>query len=174
LSIYAIDSALQMRVAVISQTLLVTSFASSLALAEPYGIEDVAKSSFWLNAEQGWVVEAHLCGAELCSRLVGFRMVHPHAPGYVPLDDNNTDSRLRGRPLCGVQILGGFDPAKRKNNRLEGGWVYDPETGRTYSAILTLVDGNTVKLRGYIGIPLFGKTVTLHREASATDLCQPS
>jgi uncharacterized protein (DUF2147 family) len=129
--------------------------------------------SIWFNAEQGWVVEARMCGAELCSHLVGFRVVHPHPPGYIPLDENNTDSRLRGRPLCGVQLIGGFDPAKRKNNRLEGGWVYDPETGGTYSAILTLVDGNTVKLRGYIGIPLFGRTVTLHREADATDLCQP-
>ncbi len=162
-----------MRIIMISQLFLVSLSASGLALAEPGSAPDVAKSSYWFNAEQGWVVEAHMCGTELCSHLVGFRMVNPHPPGYIPLDDHNTNSKLRGRPLCGVQLLGGFDPAKRKGNRLDGGWVYDPETGGTYSAILTLVDRNTTKLRGYIGIPLFGKTVTLHREADISDRCKP-
>ncbi len=127
--------------------------------------------SIWINPEQGWVVEAHLCGTELCSHLIAFRMEHPHPPGYIPLDANNTDPKLRGRPLCGLQLMGGFDPAKRRDNKLDGGWVYDPETGKKYSALLTLVDPDHVKLRGYIGIPLFGRTVNLHREGEPAQRC---
>jgi uncharacterized protein (DUF2147 family) len=141
-----------------------------LALTGPARAQDTAPS-IWVNPEQGWVVEARLCGTELCSHLVAFRMVHPHPPGYIPLDDNNVNPKLRGRPLCGVQLMGGFDPAKRKDNKLDGGWVYDPQTGKTYSAMLTLIDPNHVKLRGYVGIPLFGKNVNLHREADAGPRC---
>jgi hypothetical protein len=133
-----------------------------LAFADPPPA--YSDTSYWLNTEQGWVVESRACPTGLCSYLIGFRMVHPHPPGYVPRDDRNEDSKLRNRPLCGIQLTGGFDLRKRRNNKLEGGWVYDPETGGTYSAILTLVNPGTVKLRGYVGIPLFGRTVTMHRE----------
>jgi uncharacterized protein (DUF2147 family) len=159
------------------------AFAWGLALAEMLAVvsgsalaENIiqlpeASSSVWVNPQQGWVVEAHLCGTELCSHLIAFRMVHPHPPGYIPLDENNIDPKLRGRPLCGVQLMGGFDPAKRKDNKLDGGWVYDPQTGKKYSASLTLVDADHVKLRGYIGIPLFGKTLNLHREDEPAQRC---
>jgi uncharacterized protein (DUF2147 family) len=128
-------------------------------------------TGYWLNPEQGWVVESRACPTGICSYLVGFRMVHPHPPGFIPRDERNVDARLRNRPLCGIQLSGGFDPKKKRNNKLEGGWVYDPETGGTYSAVLTLVDTNTVKLRGYVGIPLFGRTVTLNREPDPGQRC---
>lgn len=144
---------------------------SGPALAENAPPPTDTAPSVWVNPQQGWIVEAHLCGAELCSHLIAFRMVHPHPPGYIPLDENNVDPKLRGRPLCGVQLMGGFDPTKRKENKLDGGWVYDPQTGKTYSASLTLVDPDHVKLRGFIGIPLFGKTVNLHREDEPAQRC---
>jgi uncharacterized protein (DUF2147 family) len=140
-----------------------------LAFADPP--PEYTDTSYWLNTEQGWVVENRPCSTGICSYLVGFRMVHPHPPGYIPRDDQNEDSMLRSRPLCGIQLTGGFDLKKRRNNKLEGGWVYDPETGRTYSAVLTLVNPNTVKLRGYVGIPLFGRTVTMHRESDPGPSC---
>jgi hypothetical protein len=117
------------------------------------------------------VVENHACSTGICSYLVGFHAPHPMPPGVVPLDEHNKNAKLRDRPLCGIQLTGGFDPAKKRNNRLEGGWVYDPETGETYSAILTQTDPDTVKLRAYVGIPLLGRTVTLHRQSDPGPLC---
>ena len=38
------------------------------------------------------------------------------------------------------------------------GWVYDPETGKSYSVEITL-SGKTLAVRGYIGTKLMGKTV---------------
>jgi uncharacterized protein (DUF2147 family) len=39
-----------------------------------------------------------------------------------------------------------------------GGFIYDPNSGKTYRCKLKLKDRNTLKLRGYIGISLLGRT----------------
>ena len=38
------------------------------------------------------------------------------------------------------------------------GSARDPNTGKTYQCTITLLDTNTLKLRGYIGFSLLGKT----------------
>jgi len=71
-------------------------------------------------------------------------------------DELNPDSALRSRLLLGLTIMDGFDYAgegKWKNGR-----IYDPNSGKTYKCKLTLIDENTLELRGYIGISLLGRT----------------
>ena len=51
------------------------------------------------------------------------------------------------------------------------GWIYDPDSGSTYDGKITIVDQNTVKLRGFIGISLLGKTLLLHRQDKPRQLC---
>jgi uncharacterized protein (DUF2147 family) len=121
-------------------------------------------TEFWKNDSQGWVVEAKECGGALCAYLVSFRVVHQHPQGYVPLDQKNPDPVRRAQPLCGLQLIGGFKPGKRAG-LWEDGWVYDPDSGRTYSGTITQIDAATAKLRAYIGISLIGKTLTLRRVA---------
>jgi uncharacterized protein (DUF2147 family) len=73
------------------------------------------------------------------------------------LDTKNPDATMRNRKLTGLRFLHGFhyDP---DSDRWTGGSVYDPNSGNTYKGTITLVDINTLKLRGYIGIPLFGRS----------------
>lgn len=42
----------------------------------------------------------------------------------------------------------------------------DPNSGKTYSCKLKLVDADTLKVRGYIGISLIGRTETWKRLAN--------
>jgi uncharacterized protein (DUF2147 family) len=44
-----------------------------------------------------------------------------------------------------------------------GGDIYAPESGKTYSSYMYLKDINTLKVRGYVGISLFGRTETWTR-----------
>jgi uncharacterized protein (DUF2147 family) len=130
---------------------------------------DTYPTEFWKNDEQGWVVETKPCDSGLCAYLVEYRAVPDQGPGYVPRDIHNPDPARRNAPLCGLLLMGGFKPSGEK--AWDGGWVYDPDSGRTYSGIISVVDAATVKLRGYVGISLFGKTLTLHRTTEAPTRC---
>jgi len=59
-------------------------------------------------------------------------------------------------PLVGLQVLWGFHA---DGDEWAGGQVLDPETGKVYRASLALEDGGRkLRLHGYIGIPLLGRT----------------
>lgn len=75
--------------------------------------------------------------------------------GKPKTDINNPDPALRSRPDLGLELLKDF--TFDGDNVYNDGTVYDPKNGKTYSCKLTL-EGNTLKLRGYIGISLFGRT----------------
>ncbi len=65
-------------------------------------------------------------------------------------------------PLLGLDILWGFH---QDGAQWTGGQVLDPETGKVYSATITIEDGGKkLKLRGYIGISLLGRTQYWLRE----------
>jgi uncharacterized protein (DUF2147 family) len=49
------------------------------------------------------------------------------------------------------------------NDKWKGGDIYDPESGKTYSSYLYLKGKNILKVRGYVGISLFGRTETWTR-----------
>ncbi|HEY1804178.1 MAG TPA: DUF2147 domain-containing protein [Terracidiphilus sp.] len=74
----------------------------------------------------------------------------PHPTCYLCSGD------LKDRPLVGLQVLWDFAP---DGNQWSGGLVLDPETGKIYRASFSLEDGGTkLRLRGYIGIQLLGRT----------------
>jgi len=75
--------------------------------------------------------------------------------GKPKTDKNNPDPALRSRPDLGLELLKDF--TFDGDNVYSGGTVYDPKNGKTYSCKMTL-EGNTLKIRGYIGISLFGRS----------------
>lgn len=80
----------------------------------------------------------------------------PIAPEDV-VDRRNADPALRGRKVLGMVLLYDFtrtaDP-----HAFENGTIYNGENGKTYKANLGLQPDGTLKLRGYVGTPLFGET----------------
>lgn len=79
----------------------------------------------------------------------------PLENGKPVVDKNNPDAAKRGRPVIGLVLLTGF---KFDSDEWNDRHIYDPESGKTYSCILTLKDANTLKVRGYVGISMFGRT----------------
>ncbi len=81
-------------------------------------------------------------------------------------DRNNPDPTLRDRSLSGITFLWGFSYVPKKN-RWKDGKVYDPKNGKTYDAKLSLAKGgNILKMRGYVGVSLFGRTAEFERVAA--------
>lgn len=84
--------------------------------------------------------------------------------GKVPTKDvHNPDPALRDRWLKDIVFLWGFEYDARKN-RWKGGQVYDPDSGKTYDAKMELDKGGSVlKMRGFLGISMFGRTAKFDR-----------
>jgi uncharacterized protein (DUF2147 family) len=78
------------------------------------------------------------------------------------LDELNPDPALCSRALRGITILQGFHYAGEQV--WQGGTIYDPNSGKTYKSTITLVDRNTLKVRGFVGVSLFGRSDTWTRD----------
>ena len=64
----------------------------------------------------------------------------------------------KGKPIIGMMIMKGLK--KSSPGVWSGGEILDPEEGEIYKVKITLVNDKTLDVRGYIGIPLLGRTQT--------------
>ncbi len=138
------------------------------------GAQPPSAVGFWVTGDHGAVVEIASCEDGLCGRIAGLRMDLPR--DEVRTDQKNPDPAKRGRPLCGLSLIGALKPDRADSTRWKDGWIYDPESGGTYSAEIRLEGPATLKLRGFLGIALFGRSETWTRETAATppNRCAPS
>src|SRR5262249_26162541 len=108
------------------------------------------------------------CGPELCGRVVWLRSPFDE-DGCELQDRHNPDPNLRFRSIDGLEILRGL--AHRADGTWTNGRIYDPGTGYTYTCQLTLDGNDRIRLRGYIGIPLIGRTTTWIRVGAERRTC---
>jgi uncharacterized protein (DUF2147 family) len=67
----------------------------------------------------------------------------------------------KGRPVQTLTLIRGM---RRNGLSYEGGTIMDPRDGQVYRALMRLnPDGQTLEVRGYLGISLFGQSQTWHR-----------
>jgi uncharacterized protein (DUF2147 family) len=85
-------------------------------------------------------------------------------------DRHNPDPTLRDRRVEGLEILRGLAP--RPDGTWGNGRIYDPATGNTYTCQLTLDGDHRLRLRGYVGIPLIGRTTIWTRVGTENRLCR--
>jgi uncharacterized protein (DUF2147 family) len=133
-----------------SIALLVAAFAMSA------GARAETVEGRWLTEEKSGVVEIYPCGDDaLCGRLLWIR-IKPSDHNPQALDNRNPVASLRSRRLCGVVMMWGFRP----NGHIQwsGGSLYDPESGNTYSGKMVLNPNDSLTLRGYVGVSLFGRS----------------
>lgn len=122
------------------------------------------------NAEGGAArVAIEPCGDELCGRVVWLRSPFDD-DGCELRDRHNPDPTLRRREVIGVEILRGLTP--RSDGSWRDGRLYDPTSGNTYTCHLTLEGDDRLRLRGYVGIPLIGRTTTWIRVGAEKRLCR--
>jgi len=75
-------------------------------------------------------------------------------PGSTRLDGMNPDKNLVDRPVLGINLLSDY----RFDGKKWQGKIYDPESGKSYSSNMKLSKKGVLKMRGYIGVPMFGRT----------------
>jgi uncharacterized protein (DUF2147 family) len=84
-------------------------------------------------------------------------------------DIHNPAVGFRNRSLCGLVILWDFRPDGQ--DHWGGGSAYDPESGRSYSAQITMTPEGHLILRGYIGISLLGRSEEWSRYTEPLSAC---
>ena len=88
-------------------------------------------------------------------------------------DANNPDRSVRNSSLSG-SVIG--DDFRLDDGVLKGGWIYDPESGKTYKCRIQVQDDGLLSVTGYIGIPRFGRAQRWRRfedfEASVKAMIQ--
>jgi uncharacterized protein (DUF2147 family) len=139
-------------------------FSVSLLAGVPRQMQEEASeqdriTGVWVTAESKAHVTITKCGEAYCGSITWLK--EPEKDGKPVLDHKNPDDRLRSRPILGMQFMWGF--LYDGEGEWTGGRVYDAESGDEYRAKLKLVDRDTMELRGYIMIPLFGRTETWKR-----------
>jgi uncharacterized protein (DUF2147 family) len=81
----------------------------------------------------------------------------PNKDGKPKVDDKNPDKTKNNEPIMGLQLLKGFE-FDADDKEWNGGTIYDPKNGKTYSCIITKNGDKAIKVRGYIGVSLLGRT----------------
>ncbi|HET9819246.1 MAG TPA: DUF2147 domain-containing protein [Rhodanobacteraceae bacterium] len=85
--------------------------------------------------------------------------------GPHPICDKCEGER-HNQPVEGMTIMWGVK--KDGDNEWSGGQILDPGKGKTYRVKLTLKDdGQKLDVRGYIGMPMLGRTQTWIRKTDA-------
>ncbi|MBU3012441.1 DUF2147 domain-containing protein [Polaribacter vadi] len=61
----------------------------------------------------------------------------------------------KNKPILGLEILTGLE---KNEEEWSGGEILDPRNGKIYKCYIKLVKPDKLKIRGYLGVSLFGKT----------------
>lgn len=114
----------------------------------------------WIDHTGRGAVELHPCGDRLCGRIAWLK--EPQVKGAPATD-------AKGRPLCGLQIIGDLRP--QRNGGWDGGWIYNPEEGETFNVEIKLQSRDTLKVTGYLGVKLLSEDFIWKRASEKLASC---
>lgn len=85
------------------------------------------------------------------------KLVNPKEPNPICDKCKGAD---KDQPVVGLVIIKGLE---KDDDQYAGGKILDPENGKLYKCYITLEQTDKLKVRGYIGISLIGRTQYWHR-----------
>jgi uncharacterized protein (DUF2147 family) len=104
----------------------------------------------------GSVIRISVVGGRLHGRIDELIRLDPGPPPRCV----HCDGDRKDKPFLGLTILWGLEPS-------EDGWrdgeILDPTTGTVYQCDVRLVEWDTLEVRGYLGVPLLGRTLSWKR-----------
>lgn len=131
------------------RSIMAVTLAAILSPAAALAAPDV--TGVWINHTGRGAVEIKQCGSTLC--------------GHVVWVKSNDD--LKG---CGRQIIGN---AKQVGAGLwDKGWIYSPERKKRYDVELKPLDGDRLRVKGYMGSKFFSKTMIWKRAPGDLQRCE--
>jgi uncharacterized protein (DUF2147 family) len=103
------------------------------------------------NGPEGvWLIEGEAavqifdCKGLLCGRILWLHAPHD-SQRQLKRDKRNPDPARRQRELCGLIVL--WDLRSTGPNHWDGGWFYNPDSGKTYNAKMELTSSDALVAR---------------------------
>jgi len=104
------------------------------------------------------VIEIWFDGKRYQGKIV--KLINPDVPN--PLC-NECSGKLYNQPIIGMQII---TDAKKSGSKYKKGDILDPSNGKSYSLVMELENDNELKVRGFVGFALIGRTQIWQRAES--------
>ena len=144
--------------------ILLAAFALCLGAATASAQQGTVMGT-WLSESGVAQIKIGACPDAASGPICGFvvNLINPKGPDGVAVspdaatDYRNENPALRTRKVIGMPLIWGFKQAAAPNT-FEDGKVYNGEDGKTYSANISLQPDGRLRLRGFVGTPMFGKT----------------
>ena len=135
--------------------ILLCSVSLALAGGSPVGkwktIDDETK-------KEKSIVEVYEVGGKVYGRIL--QLLQEKDGGASKLCTKRTGSDLN-KPMIGLVIVKGLTA---DGGEYAGGTIMDPNNGKVYKCKMEVVEGgNTMKVRGFLGISLLGRTQIWHK-----------
>lgn len=139
--------------------LLVQAALLAVAIAQPAAwADDTSPVGLWKNVDDiTGKPKAMIRITEEHGALVGRIEKLFRAPD---MDQNPKCDKCEGankdQPVIGMVFMSGL---KKDGSDYSGGEILDPDNGKVYKSKVTLIDGGKkLNVRGYIGVPMFGRS----------------
>jgi uncharacterized protein (DUF2147 family) len=119
--------------------------AMSLFVAASASATPASPAGDWVTDGGQSIVRFSPCGAGWCGHID--RVLRPE-PGAPARDVHNPEPSLRSRAILGMRIV--------ELNRVAGdrwkGTIYDPRSGKSYTALVRRLAGNQLEVQGCLAI----------------------
>lgn len=129
-------------------------FATILMLFAVTSFAQDITTGTWYNEEKTSKVQFYKDGDKISGKIIWLK--DPLEGGKPRIDKQNPDEKLKTKPLMGLVFLKGFK--KVADTEWENGTIYDPRNGKSYSSQMKLSSPKQLDVRGYVGVPMFGRT----------------
>ena len=143
------------------KTTLLVLYVFSLVLGSAFTV--AAQSSkgdnllgYWLNEQREAKIQIYRVGDKFNGKIVWLRDPIDTETGKPKLDKKSPDPKQHSVPVIGLNILKGF--IYDGDSEWEDGTIYDPKNGITYSCYIRFEGKDRLKIRGYIGVSMLGRT----------------
>lgn len=140
---------------------------SPVAVAQPAQASPTSPLGRWTTIDDDGktatsVVEIQARGKKLHGKIV--QLINPKEK-----DPRCTkcEGKRKNQPIVGMEIMWGLE---RDGDEWSGGYILDPDNGEEYRCYIEVVEGGKrLKVRGYVGLALLGRTQYWQREGAARE-----
>jgi uncharacterized protein (DUF2147 family) len=111
----------------------------------------------WLTQAGDARVKINKCGGGICGVIVWLREPHDTATGELATDSKNPNPALARRPMIGLPLFSGMQPAGPNK---WSGQIYNADDGSNYASSIAVTGADSLRVEGCVGALCGGETWT--------------